>query len=527
MNAGRVSSPPARMAGAAVAALVLGVVAVALVGLARAGGRFDATFLASPYIGRLVAVSTVQAGASTILSLALGIPLALALARRTRFPGRRLLLGLLATATVLPGIVVVFAVVAVYGRSGLVGSALRALGIEPGGWLYGLPGILIAHVLLNAPFCARVMLRAFDGIEPEAHRLAAQLGLTPRAVFLCLDAPVIRREVPALAALVFLLCFTSFATVLALGGGPDRATLEVAIYEALRLDADFARAASLSILQLAIGLVLAAAYAAGLRRTRELPFAGRSAPRADRDAPILRGLDRAVLALAVLFIAPPVLSVVAGVGSLATLAEGEVAQALATSMVFAAFASVLATATAILLALAAATGRASLPVSLASYAPLAVPPFTLVAGLFVVLRPVADPAGMGPPLVVLVNALMALPFCVRLVEPPLRQSEDRHGRVADMLGLAGLTRLRLLHWPALRAPALASLAMAASLSLGDLGVVAFFGGPDLKTLPLLLYERLGAYRTDEAAALALLLAALVFGLALLAIRGGDARAEPA
>ena len=331
------------MAGTAVAVLVFVVVAVALVGLAQAGGRFDIAFLTSVYIGRLLAVSTVQAAASTVLSLALGIPLALSLARRTAFPGRRLLLGLLATATVLPGIVVVFAVVAVYGRSGLVGTALRAAGIEPGGWLYGLPGILIAHVLLNAPFCARVMLRAFESTEPEAHRLAAQLGLTGRAVFLCLDWPVIRREVPALAALVFLLCFTSFATVLALGGGPDRATLEVAIYEALRLDADFARAASLSILQLAIGVVLAGAYAAGLRRTRELPFAGRPAPRADREIPALRTLDVVVLSLASLFIVPPLLSVAAGATSLAALRDPEVAQAVVTSLAFALAAAVLAT----------------------------------------------------------------------------------------------------------------------------------------------------------------------------------------
>jgi thiamine transport system permease protein len=528
VTARRAFAPPTRLAGAAVAALVLGVVVVALLGLAKAGGRFDLAFLTSSYIGRLLAISTVQAAGSTALSLALGIPLALALARRATFPGRRLLLGLLATATVLPGIVVVFAVVAVYGRSGLVGSALRAVGIEPGGWLYGLPGILIAHVLLNAPFCARVMLRAFEGTEPEAHRLAAQLGLTPLAVFLCLDRPVIRREAPALAALIFLLCFTSFATVLALGGGPDRATLEVAIYEALRLDADFARAASLSILQLAIGLVLATAYAAGLRRARDLPFSGRPAPRADLEAPGLRGLDAAVLVVSVLLVAPPLLSVAAGAANIGALADPDVAQAMVTSLAFALFASLLATGCAILLALAAAArGRPPLLVSLAAYAPLAVPPFTLVAGLFVVLRPFLNTASMGPPMVVLVNAMMALPFCIRLVEPPLRRSEERHGRVADMLGLAGLSRLRLLHGPVLRAPALASLAMAGSLSLGDLGVVAFFGGPDLKTLPLLLYERLGAYRTDEAAALALLLAVLVFGLALLAIRGGETRADAA
>ena len=36
--------------------------------------------------------------------------------------------------------------------------------------------------------------------------------------------------------MIFLLCFTSFAVVLALGGGPDAATLEVAIFEALRFE---------------------------------------------------------------------------------------------------------------------------------------------------------------------------------------------------------------------------------------------------------------------------------------------------
>jgi len=48
--------------------------------------------------------------------------------------------------------------------------------------------------------------------------------------------PVIARLLPGLATLVFTLCFTSFAVVLALGGGPRATTLEVAIYQALRFD---------------------------------------------------------------------------------------------------------------------------------------------------------------------------------------------------------------------------------------------------------------------------------------------------
>jgi ABC-type Fe3+ transport system permease subunit len=53
-------------------------------------------------------------------------------------------------------------------------------------------------------------------------------------------------------ALVFTLCFTSSAIVMTLGGGPGATTLEVAIYQALRFEFDFGRAALLALVQLAI-----------------------------------------------------------------------------------------------------------------------------------------------------------------------------------------------------------------------------------------------------------------------------------
>ena len=45
-----------------------------------------------------------------------------------------------------------------------------------------------------------------------------------------------------------------------------------------------------------------------------------------------------------------------------------------------------------------------------------------------------------------------------------------------------------------------------------------FGGSDFVTLPLMLYQQLGAYRMDEASATALLLALLVFVFALGALK---------
>ena len=142
-----------RLPGFVALALIVAVVGLALAGLTIAGGSTDLGG-SWVYIRRVVVLSLGQAALSTILSLALGAAIALALARRTRFPGRGLLTAAMNVATVLPAIVVVFAVVAVFGRSGWLGDLTRIIGLDLGSWLYGLPGILIAHVFFNAPIAA-------------------------------------------------------------------------------------------------------------------------------------------------------------------------------------------------------------------------------------------------------------------------------------------------------------------------------------------------------------------------------------
>src|SRR5918998_760629 len=243
--------------GFAALAIVLGTVAAALAGLLLAAGP-DAGTLPWSYIAGIVRFTLFQATLSTLISVVLGAALALALARRERFPGRNLFIAALNLASVLPAIVAVFGIVAVLGRSGWVGQAARPFGADFGAWIYGLPGILIAHVFFNAPLAARVFLASLAAVPGEHWRLGRQLGMPPAAIFRLLDWPVLKREAPGIAALIFLLCFTSFAVVLALGGGPRSATLEVAIYEAVRFDVDFARAGLLALLQVAVCLCIVA-----------------------------------------------------------------------------------------------------------------------------------------------------------------------------------------------------------------------------------------------------------------------------
>lgn len=506
--------------GLAALTLIIGVVGAGLAGLFIAAGP-EAVDLPWRYVSGVVRFTLWQATLSTILSLAFGAALALSLSRRTSFAGRGFLIAAFNLASVLPAIVAAFGIVAVFGRAGWLGDGARLIGVELGSWLYGLPGILIAHVFFNAPLAARVFLASLAAVPGEHWRLAAQLGMPPAAIFRFVDWPVLKREAPTLAALIFLLCFTSFAVVLMLGGGPRTATLEVAIYEAVRFDVDFARAGLLALLQVAICLVLAVPILWLVRRPGESAALGIGLRRPDRAARGMRLLDLVVIIAGALFILPPLASiVVSGLAAIESLLRSDVARATMTSFAIAVPAALLAVSLAVGLALSVrrlrALGwlRSASAMSLPSGLILAVPPVAVSAGLFVVLRPIANPFAIAIPLIILVNALMALPFAMRQVEPPLLLSAERYGRLADSLGMRGLTRVGLVDWPLLRRPLLAALAVATALSLGDLGVAAFFGSGNILTLPLLLFERMGAYRVNEAASVALLLAVLVLALFL-------------
>ncbi|MET0428698.1 MAG: thiamine/thiamine pyrophosphate ABC transporter permease ThiP, partial [Microvirga sp.] len=491
---------PGSLVALAIAALVAG----AFAALLWAGGDTPTLLALGPYLARVLVFTTLQASLSALLSLALGGALALALARR-RFPGRSLVLAALGSTMVMPTIVVVFAVLSVYGRSGWGHAALIGLGLPSGFSIFGYPGILVAHVFLNAPFVARVMLDGLAAVPAEQWRLAQSLGFNAAQVFRHLDWPVLRTEMPGLGGLVFLICFKSFAIVLALGGGPSRATLEVAIYEALRIDLDFGRAAWLAFLQTALCLALTLSLHWAAPRPPATHTIRVVQDRPDRSHPGLLAFDGVVLAASLLFLAPPFLSVLTGISHVTAVLDASFAWAFATSMIVAALAAAIACLLALALGAAARDHRGSaggrrlaaifeaLPDTV-----LAVPPFALTAGLFLAIRPFVEPATAGYILLPLVNGLGALPFAYRFIGPRLAMAGERYGRLSASLGLSGFDKLRIMDWPLVARPFGAAFAIAMALSFGDFGIVALFGGTELRTLPYLLYERLGAYRLEEA-----------------------------
>lgn len=525
----RSTAPPARIPAPArrgprigAAAALGGGLALALVAALTLGALAALALRAEPGRGlgpaewAAVRFTLLQSLLSAALSAALAVPVARALARR-RFPGRTAMTTLLGAPFLLPAIVAVFGLVAIWGRGGLVSDALALLGLGPLD-VYGLRGVVLAHVFFNLPLVARLLLQGWAAIPAEQLRLAAQLGFGPRDVFLRIELPMLRAVLPGAATLVFLLCMTSFAVALTLGGGPRATTVELAIYQAIRFDFDLGRAAWLAVIQFGI---CAAAAALALRAATPAGFAaGLGAPprRWDAGGAGPRAADAVALAALALFLGLPLGAValrgLAGLAALPAQVWPAAGLSLAIALVSAGLAFALGLGLAGLAdALRARDGRGrSLGVETFGLMSLAASPFVIGTGLFILLNPVANPFALALPVTAAVNAAMALPFVLRALLPALSEAREIDGRLADSLGMTGLARFRLAVWPRLRRPAGFAAGLAAAFSMGDLGVIALFAPPEVATLPLLMQRLMAAYRMDAAAAVALVLVGLTLAL---------------
>lgn len=469
------------------------------------------------YLWHVVRFSFWQAFLSSLLSVFPAIFLARALYRR-RFAGRLALLRLCAMTLILPVLVAVFGILSVYGREGWLASLWHIFGLEWHFSPYGLQGILLAHVFFNLPMAARLLLQTLEQIPGEQRQLAAQLGMRGWAFFRYVEWPWLRRQIPPTAALIFMLCFASFATVLSLGGGPQATTIELAIYQALSFDFDPARAALLALMQMicCLGLVLLSQRMSKAIAVGNHQIQGWRNP---EDRLFSRITDITLIVLALLLLLPPLLAVIVdgfNLSLLKVLSEPILWQATATSLRIALAAGSLCVVLTMMLLWSSRELRArqqtmaGQALELSGMLILAMPGIVLATGFFLLLNNSIGLPASADGIVIFTNALMAIPYALKVLENPMRDITARYSMLCQSLGMQGFRRLRVVELRALQRPLAQALAFACVLSIGDFGVVALFGNDDFRTLPFYLYQQIGSYRSQEGAVTALLLLLLCF-----------------
>jgi thiamine transport system permease protein len=476
----------------------------------------------------LLKFTLLQATLSTILSLIVGLLLAWSLTHQPRFRGRAVLIALFSSSLVLPTLIVAFGIISVLGNHGWLNQLIEwAGGHTLGSFVYGLGGILVAHVYLNASFAAMGLLQAFESIPVDKYRLAKSLGLSPWQRFRTVEWVALRGSLPSIGATIFLLCFSSFAIVLLLGGSPSYNTLEVAIYEAVRIDFDIPFALRLAWIQLGISAVLVlftSRLRSGLQNLKES-----SRAHTWHDTFSWSMFQRTVIVLlAVLYLLPLIAVLLDGLHAdlLSIVTRPLFVRSLWMSLVIASASALLTVALSLMLSDARRhfgapfrlpgtrlTRLLSLAVAFSGNLYLAIPSLILGLGFFLIARMFGGSMEIWALVAITTaNVLMSLPFALSVMVPAMQKTAQRYDKLVFSLGLSAWSRWRHAEWPYLRRSVAYIGALSFALSLGDLGVVALFGNREITTLPWYLYQLMGSYRNQDAAGVALVLLLLVGGV---------------
>lgn len=463
-----------------------------------------------PYFWRVIWFSCYQALLSAALSLGFGVLLARALFY-LQPRGLKFWLNLASACFVAPVLLVVLGVVGSLGRSGFWPSLFN-LDLN----IYGISGILIAHCFLNIPFIMRQSFQLWQGIPNSQWRQAQQLGLGSWARWRYLEWPAMRHGLALSFLLVLLLCFGSFAIVLALGGGPRSTTLEVAIYQALKYEFDPAFALSCAAAQLLITVSLAIWFLgreqAGMRlgQLGIQPAIGLWQRRA----------LQLVLIISALFFGSVLIGMFTGLMELQlqTFPWQRLFQAAVTSLKIAS-SSLLMTLLLGGVLLGAQLHCWRFPklkrlagvLELSASIMLLAPAMVITTGLFFWFwHQQLSPSRWL--LIAWINAMMALPFFLRSLKPALHNAWQSYTRLEQELNLPLWGRWRWIYGPVLGRPLSLAMALSLVLSLGDFGVAALLGDAELVTLPIMLYQQLGHYQQAQASLTGLCLLLLCFSV---------------
>ena len=202
-----------------------------------------------------VVVNTVILGVlSATLATLLGLALAL-LVNRTDFRMKRALRAISILPIITPPFVVGVAIILLFGRTGLITSGVAdLLGVRPGRWVYGLPGILIAQVLAFAPVTFLVLLSTLEAINPTLEEAARTLGARSMKTFRSVTWPLLRPGLAAAFLLAFIESLADFGNPIVLGGGFEVLSVKI-FFAVVGARYDLGNAATLAMILLGLTLI--------------------------------------------------------------------------------------------------------------------------------------------------------------------------------------------------------------------------------------------------------------------------------
>ena len=458
-----------------------------------------------------------QAFLSVLVSLALGLPGAWFIGNsRSRFTP--LLRTLTAVPFAMPSILVVLGFVLFFGNSGWISSIFTVR------ILYKPAAVILAHGFFNFPLVIRL---AGDGIA-RARRVyapaAASLGASPLKTILTVILPLAFPGILAASFLVFLYCFTSFAVVLVLGGGPATTTLAVEIYRHARVFLNYGNAGFLALIETLIAVCIFLAYVFIGKKSMLIQTNIIERPETGKKSFASRIVMAAYLLVIAFFVLGPLLSIPlesflyrpsratsqvlsfkwwSNLGSTCLPALG---RSLTLAFLSATVSCILAFLAAGAVKLLETQNKESSVISniIRFFAASPVISSGIILGLgWIILY--GRHFSRSPAALVILHGVTAMPFAFNFISEGFRSLPVNTLNAAAVFGADPLRGLLTVALPLSLSRVRSAWGFAAALSLGELNAVMMLGMEGWETLPLYIYRAVAAYRYGTACAAGTLL----------------------
>jgi molybdate transport system permease protein len=229
---------------------------VPLVGLvARSPWRSLPSLLTDPVAGDALRISLLTSSAAMLLCLVFGLPLAWVLSRVT-FRGRALLRALVTVPLVLPPVVAGVALLAAFGRNGVLGGPLYD-------WFgttipFTTVAVVMAHTFVSMPFFVISVEGSLRAGAQEYDVVAAVLGASRWQTFVRVTVPMTAPGIAAGMVLGFARSLGEFGATITFAGNYPGTTQTMPLLTYVELNRDPQTAYALSLLMLVISLLILA-----------------------------------------------------------------------------------------------------------------------------------------------------------------------------------------------------------------------------------------------------------------------------
>ncbi|MDE3076310.1 MAG: ABC transporter permease, partial [Chloroflexota bacterium] len=172
-----------------------------------------------PSIGLSIEAALLSAALATLL----GVPLAYRLSRDS-FPAKGLMEMVVDLPLAVPHSVAGIALLFVFGRQGILGRPLGAVGLQFWG---SLAGIVVGMLFVSCPFMVNTARVAFDGVDLELEQIAQTEGASSAKIFWMVAVPLASRGIFTGGVLSYARALSEFGAVVILAYYPMTAPIKI------------------------------------------------------------------------------------------------------------------------------------------------------------------------------------------------------------------------------------------------------------------------------------------------------------